>query len=126
VADESPGRPAPAELVPLLLPLARAGRTITYQDLAWRLRLVPPLTIHRVTRGLEALVMADVAAGRPPLAAVAVSRTRGGLPAPGFFDLLGRLGLVDPAADPVGTHAALCRDVAAAARDGAWGSGDPQ
>lgn len=118
--------PSPACLLPILLPVAQAGRTITYQDIAALLELVPPLTIHRVTEALEALVRVDAAAGRPPLAAVAVSRTRGGLPAPGFFELLVRLGLVDPdrlAEDPAGVHARLHREVVAAARAGRWSTG---
>ncbi|TVQ47432.1 MAG: hypothetical protein EA371_07995 [Gammaproteobacteria bacterium] len=111
--------------MPILLPVARAGRTITYQDIAAQLELVPPLTIHRVTDALEALTRADAAAGRPPLAAVAVSRARAGVPAPGFFELLGRLGWVDPgiaAEDPERAHAALHREVVAAARAGVFDS----
>ncbi len=115
------GKIDPQALVPILLPVARAGRTLTYQDIAALLELVPPLTIHRVTEALEALTRADAEAGRPPLAAVAVSRTRPGIPAAGFFELLGCLGRVDPilaADDPQRAYAALHREVVAAARAG--------
>ena len=65
--------------------------------------LEPPRRIHRVTRLLELLLNEDVRAERPPLAALAVSRVRDGLPAPGFFDRLRRLG-VDAGPDPARLH----------------------
>ncbi len=65
---------------------------LTYQQLADRLQLQPPLTIHRVVQALEWTMREDAAAGRPFIAALVVSRARGGLPAPGFFDLAKRLG----------------------------------
>lgn len=68
--------------------------------------LEPPRRIHRVTRLLELSLNEDVRAQRPPLAALAVSRVRGGLPAPGFFDRLKRLG-VDLSAGPAAVHAAI-------------------
>lgn len=72
-------------LRPLLLAHARAARVTTYTELADRLGLEPPHTIHRVTEALEALMAEDVAAGRPLLAALCVSRLQHGLPARGFF-----------------------------------------
>lgn len=105
----------------VLLPVACAGGTITYQGLATELALVPPHTIHRVTRGLEALMAADAEAGRPPLAVVVVSRARGGLPAPGFFLAARRLGFIAPAEHaPAELHRGLHEAATAAARSGAW------
>ena len=69
--------------------------TLTYQELARALGLRPPNTIHRVVQALELSMREDAAAGRPLIAARVVSRVRGGLPAPGFFDLAMRLGRHD-------------------------------
>jgi hypothetical protein len=49
-------------------------------------------SIHRVTEALERLMEEDAAADRPLIAALAISKARGGLPAPGFFDCARRLG----------------------------------
>jgi len=57
---------------------------ITYQTLAKALGLSPPNTIHQLTVALESLIEEDAAAARPLIAALVVSKTRGGLPAPGF------------------------------------------
>ncbi|TDR50766.1 hypothetical protein DFP85_12250 [Halomonas ventosae] len=59
---------------------------ITYQQAAEALGLPPPRTIQRVALALEALMREDVAAGRPMIAALVVSR-RGDLPRQGFFEL---------------------------------------
>ena len=85
-----------------LLPLARAGRTVTYRDLAGLVPVPPPHGIHKLTEALEHLVREDHAAGRPLIAALAVSRVgetvpgRGipgeGMPGRGFFQLLSELG----------------------------------
>src|SRR5260370_2441974 len=64
---------------------------ITYQELAKALQILPPHSIHRVTEALEQLMEEDAAADRPFIAALAISRARGGLPAPGFFDCARRL-----------------------------------
>jgi hypothetical protein len=56
---------------------------ITYQELAKALQILPPRSIHRVTEALERLMEEDAAAGRPFIAALAISKARGGLPAPG-------------------------------------------
>jgi len=69
--------------------------TLTYQALARALGLKPPHTIHRVIQALELTMREDAAIGRPFIAARVISRTRGGLPAPGFFDLATRLGRHD-------------------------------
>jgi hypothetical protein len=81
-----------ARLRAALIALARARQTITYRDLAARAEVPPPHAIHRLTLALEALVRADHAAGRPLLAALAVSRTAEGIPGRGFFHLLAALG----------------------------------
>lgn len=65
---------------------------ITYRELVMALKLTPPNTIHQVTAALEHLMAEDAAADRPFIAAIAISKARGGLPAPGFFDCARRLG----------------------------------
>ncbi len=73
---------------------------ITYQALANALDLSPPNTIHQLTAALECLIEEDAAAARPLIAALVVSKARGGLPAPGFFDCAWRVGRLD--GDPSG------------------------
>lgn len=115
--------PSTEAVIRVLLPIAQAGDTITYQGLATELALKPPHTIHRVTLALEALMAVDAQAGRPPLAVVVVSRARGGLPAPGFFLAARRLGFIAPAEHaPAELHRALHEAATAAARSGAWSS----
>lgn len=65
--------------------VAAAGRTVTYQEVVDALGVGPPPRIHRLAEALEALMDADAAAGRPFVAAVVVSKTGQGMPAPGFF-----------------------------------------
>jgi hypothetical protein len=65
---------------------------ITYQELAKALQILPPHSIHRVTEALERLMEEDAGADRPFIAALAISKAHGGLPAPGFFDCARRLG----------------------------------
>jgi len=77
----------------LLMSLPDDSLPISYQQAADALGLTPPGTIQRVALALETLMREDVAAGRPMIAALVVSR-RGELPRQGFFDLavaLGRL-----------------------------------
>lgn len=85
----------PIDLAPrlrdLLEGLPHAAVPITYQQAAEALGLTPPGTIRRVARALEALMREDVAAGRPMVAALVVSR-RGDLPREGFFELAVALG----------------------------------
>lgn len=80
-------------LRPILADAAGRRETLTYLELATALELGPPRAIHRVTEALEALMHEDHGAGRPLLAAIAVSAKRAGLPAPGFFRLATALGL---------------------------------
>src|SRR5205809_6133614 len=68
-----------------LIDQAEAGNPTTYKELADRLGLEPPQTIHRVGEALETLMEDDVAAGRPMLAALCVSKMRSGIPGHGFF-----------------------------------------
>ncbi len=82
---------------------------ITYQALAGALDLSPPNTIRQLTLALEYLMEEDVAATSPMIAALVVSKTRGGLPAPGFFDCarrIGRLGGDVSEQDQAAYHAA--------------------
>jgi hypothetical protein len=72
--------------------LATRRLPITYQEAARGLLLLPPNTIHQVTEALEQIMAEDAAADRPFIAAMVISKWRGGLPAPGFFDCAARLG----------------------------------
>lgn len=72
--------------------LATQRLPITYQEAANGLLLATPNTIHQVTEALEQLMAEDAAADRPFIAAMVISKARGGLPAPGFFDCAARLG----------------------------------
>ncbi len=72
---------------------------ITYKALAKALALQPPHTIHALTTALEITIREDVAHGVPMIAALVVSRWRGGLPAPGFFALAAALGRHSDTAD---------------------------
>ena len=72
--------------------LATRRLPITYQEAAKGMFLSPPNTIHQVTEALEQLMGEDAAADRPFIAAMVISKARGGLPAPGFFDCAARLG----------------------------------
>lgn len=79
-----------AELEAALRAQARLGRPIGYLALAAKLMLAGPHRIHRLTQALEVLARRDLAAGRPLLATLAVSRS--GIPGRGFFQLLSSLG----------------------------------
>ena len=68
---------------------------VTYQEVAEALGLTPPNTIHQVTEALEHLMTQDAATDRPFIAAIVISKARGGLPAPRFFDCAARLGRFD-------------------------------
>ncbi|MGS4945491.1 DUF6522 family protein [Meridianimarinicoccus sp. RP-17] len=61
--------------------------TVSYGALARAMGLWAPGSIRRITRALETTMREDAAAGRPFIAARAVSRAGGGLPGRGFFDL---------------------------------------
>jgi Fe-S cluster biogenesis protein NfuA len=60
---------------------------VTYGALARALGLWAPGSIRKVTRALEITMREDASAGRPFIAACAVSRGREGLPGQGFFTL---------------------------------------
>lgn len=90
---------------------AETGETVTYQDLARRVAFPGPHTIHRLTEMLEVLIREDHAAGRPLLAALAVSRAQrnaegDGIPGRGFFQLLAELGRYE--GSDQGPEAAAC------------------
>ena len=96
---------------------------ITYQELANALQILPPHSIHRVTEALEHLMEEDAAADRPFIAALAISKARGGLPGPGFFDCARRLGRF--AGDPDGQDARTFHAAELNAVVACWGgSGD--
>ena len=86
-----------------LLKQARSGVPVTYKSLADRLELTPPNTIHRIVQALEQLMDEDIAAGRPLLAALAVSKVASGIPARGFFLKAQRSGIFS--GDPSGPEA---------------------
>ncbi|MCL7931055.1 hypothetical protein [Halomonas llamarensis] len=65
---------------------------MTYQQVAQALGLAPPRTIQRVAQALEQLMAEDVAAERPMIAALVVSRRGDDLPAAGFFERAVALG----------------------------------
>jgi hypothetical protein len=92
--------PMHARVRAFLESIAKRRILITYQELAKALQILPPNSIHRVTETLEHLMEEDAAAHRPFIAALAISKARGGLPAPGFFDCARRLGRF--AGDPDG------------------------
>ena len=66
---------------------------ITYNALAATANMTGPHKIHRLTSWLEQLMAEDHHYDRPLRAAVVISKARGGLPAPGFFDKAKELGL---------------------------------
>ena len=98
--------PTHARLRAFLENVAKRRIPITYQELAKALQILPPHSIHRVTEALERLMEEDAAADRPFIAALAISKTRGDLPAPGFFDCARRLGRFADGQDARTFHAA--------------------
>jgi hypothetical protein len=93
--DETEDQRLLAKLRAALLDCARSGETITYNDLAQRTAFPGPHAIHRLTGLLEEMIREDHAAGRPLLAALAVSRAQNGIPGRGFSQLLAELGRYD-------------------------------
>jgi len=89
-ATEDPSALA-AEVRALLSGRSPADALLTYQALASAIGLRPPGTIQRVGAALEQTMREDVAAGRPMIAALVVSRA-GDMPRRGFFDLAVLLG----------------------------------
>jgi hypothetical protein len=90
--EEDNRLPTHARVRAFLETVAKRRIPITYQELAKALEVLPPHSIHQVTEALERLMEEDAAADRPFIAALAVSKARGGLPAHGFFDCAHRLG----------------------------------
>jgi len=107
-----------AQLHHALSACAATGQTVTYQELARRTAIPGPHTIHRLTLLLEDMVREDHAAGRPLLAALAVSRASG-IPGRGFFQLLAELGRYDGPDQGAAAAAWHARELAAALRY--WG-----
>ena len=77
--------PKHARVRAFLESVAKRRILIAYQELAKALQILPPHSIHRVTEALERLMEEDAAADRPFIAALAISKARGSLPAPGFL-----------------------------------------
>jgi len=90
--EDNPSETLARRLRAHLQALATWRLPITYRDAAEGLQLLPPNTIHQVTEALEQLMAEDAAVDCPFIAAMVVSKWRGGLPAPGFFDCAARLG----------------------------------
>ncbi len=88
-----------------LCQIAGNAPPITYQLLAKALELSPPNTIKQLTMALERLIEEDATAGRPLIAALVISKARGGLPAPGFFECAKRVGRFH--GDPLGEEASI-------------------
>jgi hypothetical protein len=76
-----------------LIDQAKTGSPTTYKELANRLGLEPPQTIRRIAEALEVLMQEDVAAGRPILSVLCLSKTGTGIPQPGFFRAAQTLGV---------------------------------
>ena len=112
----------PQQLRACLQNMAVAGLTITYGGLARLLELSPPNTIHQITVALEHLMEEDAEVGRPFLAALVLSKARGGLPAMGFFDCARRLGRF--AGDPGGVEARSFHATELNAAQKFWGGGE--
>ena len=110
------------ELRAALISLAREGRSVTYGDLAARVPVPPPHRIHRLTLALEGLVREDHAAGRPLIAALAVSKVGAAIPGRGFFHLLVELGRYD--GPDRGPEAEAAHGAELARALAYWGPGD--
>lgn len=105
------GKPVDLDRLRALLEQARAAdRLLTYAEVADAIAVEPPHRIHRTTQMIESLMDQDVRAGRTPLAALVVGKSRNGRPAPGFFDCAQRLGLFD-GVDPIGFHDRLLAEL---------------
>jgi hypothetical protein len=72
---------------------------ITYAELADAAKIPGPHRIHKLTIWLEDVLQADHAANQPIRAAWVISRSRGGIPAPGFFMKCKEIGLYDGPTD---------------------------
>ena len=76
-----------------IMAVIRNKDQITYNELAAIANMTGPHKIHRLTSWLEQIMAEDHQSGRPFRAAVVISKARGGLPAPGFFEKAKELGL---------------------------------
>ena len=76
----------------LLMQAPSNALPMTYQHVASALGLTPSRTIARVAQALEQLMDEDVAAGRPMIAALVISRRGDDIPATGFFEKAVALG----------------------------------
>jgi hypothetical protein len=115
--------PTHARVRAFLESVAKRRILITYQELANALHILPPHSIHQVTEALERLMEEDAAANRPFIAALVISKARGGLPGPGFFDCARRLGRFT--GDPDGQDARTFHAAELNAVFACWGgSGD--
>ena len=76
-----------------IMALIKNKDQITYNALAATAKVTGPHKIHRLTSWLEQLMAEDHHNDRPLRAAVVISKARGGLPAPGFFNKAKELGL---------------------------------
>jgi len=72
-----------------------ANRLITYAELADAANIPPPHRIKQLTQWRELLMEHDHAAGQPLRTAWVISRSRGGMPAPGFFVKCTQMGIYD-------------------------------
>jgi len=102
--------------------IATQAVPITYKALAEALELTPPNTLHQVTTALEHSMHEDAANGHPFIAALVISKTRGGLPAPGFFDCARRVGRFD--GDPLGLETSAFYGAEFAAAVAFWSASD--
>ena len=102
--------------------IAVPAAPVTYTALADALKLTPPNTIHRLAEALEHLMREDAANGHPFIAALVISKARGGLPAPGFFETARQLGYF--VGDPAGPEAAAFHEAALATAIAFWSIAD--
>lgn len=98
--DDRAGAGSVERIAARLRAVARAGRTVTYNDLAavvgWDMD--DPAAAREVAGILRAISTAEHAAGRPLLSVVVVG-AKTGRPGKGFFKLAQRLGRYDGGAD---------------------------
>jgi len=120
MTTETPDPLVRMAITPVLRAAAQRGACITYRDLAREAGIEAPHSIHRTTLALEAMMRADDAAGRPLLAALAISKR--GIPAPGFFQLLRELGRYDGPDTGAEAERHHARELDAALAH--WGQGD--
>jgi len=83
----------------LLIETARQKTMLTYRQVAQALSLTPPQVFQKAAALLEALMRNHAQAGAAQLASLVVSRARIDLPAPGYFMLMGELGLYQGSTD---------------------------